>query len=96
MSRYNLSQSQIDLLNFDEIENLRKEINSELVLLNQTEWKVHIRRRELELERNPELGIKPFVQDPKHSSVIKPMQDLETIVSKLLAQGHDLSHLFKK
>ena len=91
MSRYNLSQDQINLLDFDEIENLRKEINSELVLLNQTEWKLYTRRRELELIANPELGIRePTPEPPKQVKT-----DLTKIIAELVASGYDVKSLLK-
>ena len=92
MTRYNLTQEQINLLDFDEIENLRKELNQELMNLNQTEWKLYTRRLELELIANPELGIREPIDLPQKP---KTKLDLYEMMQGLVEQGYDIKSLLK-
>lgn len=55
MSRLHLDKSQIDLLDYDTLDELRLELNDELAALAQVERLIYQRRRELDLEKNPDL-----------------------------------------
>jgi len=64
MARYHMAQEQIDLLDIDQLESLRHEINEEMYQLGQTEHKLYQRRRELELLSNPDLA---YTDNPTQS-----------------------------
>jgi len=55
MSRYTLTKDQLDLLTFDQLDDLRMSICQEMTTLAQTEHLIYTRRRELECAQNPHL-----------------------------------------
>jgi len=93
MSRLHLTQEEVDLLDFSQIEDLRAEVNQELVNLNNLEWMLYKRRRELELAENPELGIDYYTSSAEIQPTKQTSNSLTDMLQELQSQGVDIKSL---
>ena len=96
MSKYSLTQDQINLLSYEEIETLRLQISQEMSVLADTEYKLYRRRRELEHEQNPQ-AFEFLDQEPNHKPKTKPSTITpEQLINAAKQQNINLTELINK
>ena len=106
MGKHEITKEEARLLDWDQVEGLRRIVNDELYLLNETEKLLYARRRELELELYPEFALprldypikeeRPKPQSPKPTPTPTPTPDLRQLLKQAARAGVDITKLFTK
>ena len=96
MSRFNITQDQIKLLTFDQLESLRLEICDETAELGRMEYMIYKQRRELELLAHPELASELEQESKQQVNTTTSSMQVQKLIQAALKKGLDIQTIMKE